>query len=190
MFRLGAVNQYNDMEYVIRHTDGTTKCLLCETGYMRKHERNRHFNGCRHEFNYQEVKRCEQSIVDERKRSEFIKWCDGIKVRVEMLGLPKWKYSLKSKMFDFIYRTHVAGDGVRQIILLTLLGYEKLEATSLLELALWKSNIVCDVVFSSMQEMREYSILEQGFDPEEYARIRRVTCGSEVVIPLVVSFLP
>ena len=41
---------------------------------------------------------------------------------------------------------------------------EKMEITSLLELALWKVSIV----FSNMAELREYSILEHGRNSENF----------------------
>lgn len=64
-----------------------------------------------------------------------------------------------------------------------------MEAISLLEMGLWKANIVADGCFNSMIEMREYPILDENFDPNEYAMTKRITCGSAVIIPLVMNFL-
>ena len=70
-----------------------------------------------------------------------------------------------------------------------ILQYERMEATSLLELALWKASIVSSGLFLSVHEMKEYPILDREFDAREYAARKREACGSAVVIPLVMAFL-
>jgi hypothetical protein len=66
--------------------------------------------------------------------------------------------------------------------------YELMEKLSLLELAIWKQQIVGHV-FLSVQEAREYWVLEEGFDFKEYFFQRRVTSGVAVIVPIVLSFL-
>ena len=66
--------------------------------------------------------------------------------------------------------------------------YERKGITSLLELAVWKASI-CNLHFSSIEEMKEYPVLETSFNPSEYMRTRRVTSGCAVIIPQVMLFL-
>ena len=130
-----------------------------------------------------------------------------------MLGLPKWRLEMKSQMMNFFYYMNdinlddIHADLITEgMNLLTgtrselyavikknveniFKKYQKLEITSLLELALWKANIVDNIFFSSMAEMREYSILEPTFHVDEHVKEKKITCGSSVVIPLVCSFL-
>jgi len=67
--------------------------------------------------------------------------------------------------------------------------YHRMEILSLLELALWKAKICDGLTFHSMQEMREYSILEVDFDAQAFAQEMRISCARQVVVPLVSAFL-
>jgi len=63
------------------------------------------------------------------------------------------------------------------------------ETASVLELALWKARICDGIIFTSVQEMREYEILDPEFNVGEYTKKMRITCGAEVIIPLVMEYL-
>jgi hypothetical protein len=99
--------------------------------------------------------------------------------RIESLGSTRWQQIIYDT-YRFGYFYEVEG---------LIRKYEKMEAISLLEMGLWKANIVADGCFNSMIEMREYPILDENFDPNEYAMTKRITCGSAVIIPLVINFL-
>ena len=103
----------------------------------------------------------------------------------------EWRYHVMRMTFRALPSAEDECDTTSSIpadILRVLEMYERKEIASLLELAIWKVNI-CRVHFSSVQEMKEYPVLDSSFDPSEYARTRRVTSGCTVVITQVISFL-
>lgn len=67
--------------------------------------------------------------------------------------------------------------------------YERMERSSLLELAIWKARICDGVIFRSVNEMQEYKILDEEFDSSAYSKKMRVINGSDVTIPRVLEFL-
>ena len=70
-----------------------------------------------------------------------------------------------------------------------LLRYEEMERLSLLELAVTKSSVCDGVYFTNLEQMKEYSVLEEGFDRSKYLKRARITSGAEVIIPLVRRYL-
>lgn len=183
--KLGAVNQYRDVDYVEK--DGAYyRCLLCSTGGMHKNVVSRHFNGSGHASRYHYV--VEMEIERLRMRSAWSKLQDmkTLETRVDSLGSSIWRLHVKELMFD-----HVSSEIVptQKFYLAKLEAYEQMERISLLELAIWKSKICDGLVFSSVLEMREYSVLEENFDSKEYAKNLRITSGCAIIIPRVLEFL-
>jgi hypothetical protein len=60
-----------------------------------------------------------------------------------------------------------------------------MEVKSLLELVLWKVKILNHIMFQSVQEVREYPVLDEQFDVNNFLMTVRITCGSEIVIPAI-----
>jgi hypothetical protein len=101
-----------------------------------------------------------------------------------MIKHAPWRSLMKSFVFDFI----MGSSGLWEC--LSLLGTVlQMEALSLLELVLWKTNMSDDITFVDMQEMREYPILDTDFDVQAFAYAMRVSCGAQVIIPLVLGYL-
>ena len=182
MHRLGGPTQRRNVPYV----NGTKRwctCLLCGTGEMRGAVTIRsHFEGSSHAANYERVKALETA---ERLAAEAEKRRNYSAVLTASLGqirLTRWRNEIKAFLYDYI-QTGNAGHLTRASRLYLM------EKFSLLELALWKANICDGIVFSSMQEMREYEVLDSAFDPNAYATEKRMTSGCEVIIPLVLSFM-
>jgi hypothetical protein len=105
--------------------------------------------------------------------------------RVTKLGLESWRNAVRSVMLDFCCGTCSESKVRREIA-----KFERKEAISLLELAIWEKHIVSDgLFFSSVQEMHEYQILEEGFNPREFAAQLRISSGAQSIIPRVLEFL-
>jgi hypothetical protein len=105
--------------------------------------------------------------------------------RIKALGSEKWKWQMTSLHFSYL-ESGLGSDLKKAQTMLS--KYELMEKLSLLELAIWKQQIVGHV-FLSVQEAREYWVLEEGFDFKEYFFQRRVTSGVAVIVPIVLSFL-
>lgn len=179
---MGARNQYRDVPYFV-FEGGSYKCLLCETGGMGYEYTRAHTNGRSHGYMYDHVKGLEAAatatLQKETDRMQIHK------VRVEKLGLESWQLKMKALMFDYL----TSGCVDDSEVVSTLSKFWKMERLSLLELALWKAKICDGVVFFNMQEMREYIVLEEDFQPDVFAREMRITSGCHAIIPLVSAFL-
>ena len=92
---------------------------------------------------------------------------------------------MKAKMYDHIMK----GTPTMESLEASVLIYEKKEKASLVELAILKASICDNIYFDSLQEIRDYSILEKDFEPYRFIKERRIICGSEVIVPLVMAFL-
>ncbi|KAL7544206.1 hypothetical protein ACHAWF_007589 [Thalassiosira exigua] len=103
--------------------------------------------------------------------------------RVPKFHHDSFKYLIRYSIIDRVKSLHVKREHVGNIFEIGLY-YEQLsklkEATSVLELALWKASIgqpQCDVSEESSKET---------FERKQSCRIR---CGSDVIIPNVLTFL-
>lgn len=155
------------------------RCLLCQTGYMPANGAKHHFNGSKHSAAFHRVKNLENEYVEKEI------FMVTVQNRLENLGLDVWRWRVKAALYD-------VSRGARKdflAVLRMLERYEIMEILSLLELALWKAQICDGLTFSSVQEMREYQILDENFDPTNFAMEMRAISGSAVIIPLVKSFL-
>lgn len=184
MHELGQPTQYKNVAYV-RSDDHYVWCLMCNTGGMHHKVASKHFQGSHHLARFNQVKALKDKHEEVRRRYKDC-YVRSLQQRVDHLGLAKWKDTVKVLLYDFSYGDiFQAGLEAEQV----LAKYEKMERLSLLELAIWKCKICDGVTFSSIQEMREYKILEEGFDPTQFAQELRLVSGSPVIIPLVASFL-
>ena len=143
----------------------------------------KHFQGRTHTRKYRRVQALEEE-AEEASVIERRKYSASLAASLGQLGLPRWRNEIKACLYDYI---QTGGD--ESVLIRTVKRFLLLERLSLLELALWKASICDGVLFSSMQEMREYEVLDSAFDPNAYATEKRVTSGCEVIIPLVLSFL-
>lgn len=177
---LGADNRDKNVDYVTKKGPFYT-CLLCNAGPMHKNNTHRHFNSCGHAWN--------------KKRSRILVKCetaiDLVRISVSLPTHSTWRLEAKALLYDYMMTVDYQEDIVTSYgeVEKALKKFHRMENLSLLELALWKARICDGVTFQSMQEMREYTVLEPEFDVQQYARDMRMSCGSEAVIPLVLSYL-
>ena len=146
-----------------------------------------HFQGRTHTRKYRRVQALEEETTAAAAAAETEKrrkYTALLAATLGQTGLPRWRNEIKACLYDYI---QTGGD--ESVLIRTVKRFLLLERLSLLELALWKASICDGVLFSSMQEMREYEVLDSAFDPNAYATEKRVTSGCEVIIPLVLSFL-
>lgn len=186
MNRLGAVNQYRNVDYVVKEA-GFYRCLLCETGGMHLQKGHKHFSGTKHVGRHRYVRILEEDDRQSKKKEKAILFRVSMATLMHDYQMPTyhpWKVKAKALLFD-----RVLDQKSDEEVDLALRKYGLMEKLSLVELALWKSRICDGITFHSMQEMREYTTLESEFDANEYAREMRISCGSEVVIPLVLTYL-
>ena len=185
--KLGSLHQYQNVPYVetTRHRRGARriKCNLCGTGWMQLNQRDALFHGNSHFVNYNQVKNLErqEQMIHSLNRMVLLE------PRVRQLGFEKWRVHVKSAMYDF---TSSAGpDDLYDNVVAILLKHERMEAASLLELILWKYAACNGDLFTSLEEIREYPVLDEAFDVKAYLGDARTCSGSESIIPRVLAFL-
>jgi hypothetical protein len=174
---LGAPNQYRGVSYV-SHEGGQYRCMLCETGGMNSVSAKKHFNGSRHLQRH--------SAIAERQRKIFcMRYVKNVYKRIlPQIRHSAWRDKIKSEMCDFV--TGAKGYNDCELLCAKLF---RMEALTSLELALWKARITDGAAFSTMQDLRDYPILDSAFDVDTFASDMRISCGSQVVIPLVLEYL-
>jgi len=188
MHCLGGLIQYRGVTYVEKE-GSYYRCLLCGTGSMHKRTAGvrGHFTGSLHAANYQAVKRLEEQ--EETDRQDLLRLNNAKRIKLDVVGglcHEPWRVEMKSLLLDHL----TAPAPIAAIVVDTALKrYQKMEQLSLLELALWKAKICDGLTFSTMQEMREYQVLDEDFDPKTFAQEMRHTSGCQVVVPLVSAFL-
>jgi len=169
---LGRVNQYWDVAYVKTDSKGMCRCLLCDTGWMSTGALISHFNGSWHYSTFYRVQADRIANVVEQAKS----------VPVDRLPSSRWKDEVQALLYQFI------AEEKSEILKMAndkLAHYERLDALSSLELAICKAQI--RPMFATMQELREYCILDSDFDSTAFVLGSRH--GSEVIVPLVKEFL-
>jgi len=189
---------YRDASYVeINEEEDKYMCNLCNTGWMNDRARKNHFHGSRHAKNYKLLSEEQNRRNALRGKAEF-----GAKVmqfiynmkslddRVAQLGLRKWKLEMHHLMYRFVTVELMYGAYVtKEYVLDRLHLYETMEKLSLLEMALWKTNICTRSSFSSVQQVKASTLSVHEFDRDKFLREARITSGSEVIVPLVLKFL-
>jgi len=140
-----------------------------------------HFNGSKHRKKHAALQKLDQQHDEILNRYETLK---DAQASVELIRYPPWKLAAMAMLYGVMVGTK---SGVRAYMLVR--KYHRMEILSLLELALWNAKICDGLTFHSMQEMREYSILEADFEAQTFAKEMRISCGSQVVVPLVSAFL-
>ena len=176
--KLGAVTQFRGVDYVVMIGNGQVQCKLCGTGGMYKSSRMSHFLGSGHAMMYNDIQKLELKLnrLDKVLQSE---------ARVRKLGSIHWQRHVKSLMFEYTSQGVVPIGEWSQF----LTKYERMERTSLLELAIWKARICDGLFFQSLEQVHEYKLLDSSFDEVAYRKNLRFLSGAEVIIPLVVEFL-
>ena len=175
-YTLGEENQWEGVDYVIHDDEGSVTCLLCKAGPMRDLRQIRqHFNGRRHSKNWCK-ERCDGMVKDSIPR-------------INALGFEPWKKHVESLfrsaacdslILDFVHEstftTKVTAYYSKAVNQLEM--YERMEALSLLELAIIK------------KEFHEYQASVEGdIDRRTFWDNRKTTSGSNVIVPLVMEFL-
>lgn len=182
--QLGALHQFRNVSYVEHDSDGTVMCNLCGTGWMGRNQRVDHFHGQQHDKRYYEVRQREMELATAlaiNSRSNDIRM---LRDRADALGFCRWTRHIHSLLLGHVTN----GTGTKQA-LGQLVKYELMEQVSLLELACWKFHICASGFFSSMEEAREYVVLEENFDVKSFASDMRTQSGCAVIIPHVLEYL-
>jgi len=141
------------------------------------------------------IERCKIQS-NQRFRVTFKTLMDRYDGRMKQLGLESWRNTIKASILDYLRAFEESVEPESKVMFKPLstvekclVRYEQMERLSLLELALWKAKICDGTYFQNMEQVREYHILEDNFDAKEYVKIARVQCGSEVIVPIVLSYL-
>ena len=152
------------------------RCTLCSTGDMHKNCALSHFRSWGHRY------AVEKEEQETRLHSSMLP--TGARIAI-CLGSEVWKRNIKALIYDFVYANIGSAEHIKRQYEL----YCRMEKTSLLELALWKASICDDVHFETLQDVYDYSALEENFEPVDFVRQKRITSGVEVIIPRVMEFL-
>jgi hypothetical protein len=166
------VNQYRNVPYVESFNDGTSRCLLCDTGFMYRETRRSHFSGQRHAQRYNYLRQQEELVF----RHSMFRINEK---RIERLGSTKWKYDLKVIALNFLTAEHAMISDFEA----NLDKFERMEVSSLLELAIWKA-FKCTDASTCLQDFTKG---EDCKHKTEFVRFHNTGC--EVIIPLVLEFL-
>ena len=152
------------------------RCTLCSTVDMHRNNALSHFRSGGHTY----------AVVKEEQETRLHSSMLPTGARIDIcLGSEVWKRNIKALIYDFVYANIGSEEHIERHYKL----YCRMEKSSLLELALWKASI-CDYVhFETLQDVYDYSALEEDFDPVDFVRQKRITSGVEVIIPRVVEFL-
>lgn len=176
--RLGKPNQYRGVAHVVQSGGNQFQCLLCKTGVMHKKSACSHFHSSGHLRRHEAVQRELAGL----SKMRFAMFVDS--AVVPMISYKPWQTLIKACAFDY-----VNGKTTYQAFWGAVIQIWLKEITTVLELVLWKSKICDGLTFHAMQQMREYPVLEMDFDTKAFAYYKRVGCGAEVIVPLVMEFL-
>lgn len=178
---LPQLHQYRGAPY-FENVEGSFVCNLCRTGHMLSLIVVRsHMHGQRHAKRY-------KTFLQREKENRVVKnWRASLPLRprIQGLGLERWRSHVSQLLFAYL------GPGSETDFVnakMFLVKYELMEKLSLLDLAIWKQNILGNT-FVTVQEARDYWVLEDGFDTQEFFFQRRMTSGVAVILPIVESFL-
>ena len=151
-------------EYIGEHH---VRCIICGTGEM-------HINGASRHFNCREHRENERNAVwlDIKERNlNYMEFTGAVHVRCKICKTGLMHINGAHGHFDSSPHN------------------TRIEQITLLEMMIWKASICDGVFFRTIQEVRDYSFLDQNFDPFEYMRKKRLVDGATVIIPLVMKFL-
>ena len=130
-----------------------------------------------------------------------------LRKRLDHLGLTQWKQNILEMMNGMVecYDSAEAPEDdlgtswrVCQVkkVYVELLKYELMEATSLVELALWKIKCLSGFktasghrAFDSMEDITVFAQKDTDFVATDYIRECRITCSADSAIPNIISFL-
>ena len=163
------------------------RCTLCSTGDMHRNCALSHFRSGGHTYAVvKEEQETRLRVTKEEQETRLHSSMLPTGARIDIcLGSEVWKRNIKALIYDFVYANIGSEEHIERHYKL----YCRMEKSSLLELALWKASI-CDYVhFETLQDVYDYSALEEDFDPVDFVRQKRITSGVEVIIPRVMEFL-
>jgi hypothetical protein len=179
---LGQANQYRGVKFVVPEGRGNYRCLLCATSGIQQRTAHRHFGSLNHRTRHAVILQCQQQEYHERIAVKFMKNCNALVL--PLIQHAPWRRKMKSILFDLLM-------GLKSFCECELFFAKvlRMEALSLLELALWKAKIANGITFSSIQDMREYPTLDIDFNVQRFGYEMRVSSGAQVVLPLVLEYL-
>jgi hypothetical protein len=142
-------------------------CLLCSTSVMSGIEVVRtHCSGKKHINRYRIFQvECEWEL---RRRLEPLQRSFTLRPRIQALRLEKWKWHVSHMLLRFLE----SGSDV---------DLNRAEAV-------WKQHIL-GRTFRTIQEARDFWLMDESFEAREYFVQQRVTSGVAVIVPIVLSFL-
>lgn len=158
------------------------RCTLCVTGYMFKKSMKAHVRGSNHLAKLSKA-RMKEELVTRRKCAALYA------MKADLLPHPRWRAHIKAKLFDYM-----CGNITDLAAMMTLefKKFNKMEKSSLLELAVWKASCLHfdgSLNFHTMQDILDQWALDQTFNPATYKAERRYTSNVAVIMQSVVSFL-
>ena len=172
------------MDSFVRDSNGFYRCTLCYAGPMQSGQRRQHREGGHHQSLLQQQLRVSRSLQQQQERASR---CNEVESEilngVAVLGLPRWRHAVKSRLFDFIYYNQ----GTKGGIFKAFQRYLLMERLSLLELAVWKASLLLDGL--TMQDLHHQWAMDERFDPAGFAREYRVVSGVAVIVPNVMAYL-
>ena len=168
-------DEWIEADYVDRNDQGRITCLLCHAGPMIGRSIEDHFYGQRHlgtiRFHLQ-VDLLSDEYIQKLRLDEVRLF----KPRIEAIEFEPWKQHVQSLFFTAI--TNPASQKSHSQAFDQFYKYERMEALSLLELAIIKT------------EFHEYQAsVESDIDRRTFWDNRKTTSGSNVIVPLVMEFL-
>ena len=177
--QIGISTQTEGVSHVVAVEGEKIQCLLCGT-VIRSCYAHYHFRSPRHQKRHALVRQCQRQ---RRSRSEIL--ANNLdEAGLEHIDHFPWRSLLKCSLYDYLMKFQTI-----EKCHLMFAKVLRMESMSLRELALCKLHICDHLTFSTMQEMREYPILESTFDVPTYIHEMRVNSGVQVVVPLVLEFL-
>lgn len=108
--------------------------------------------------------------------------------RIERIGLDLWKRDMRKYLKSM--ETHERDFDAADKLEMTREAFTTfLERTFVLELALWKATCLAPGCHTLQEVEANLHANEKCVDFCEYKKQRRITCGAEIIIPGVMSFL-
>lgn len=190
----GQANQWRNAPYVSEGHDengaNVYRCDLCRTGWLGRAARTSHFNGKRHMRAHNRLRSIAESYAAGTSHLLLKGRVRSYNLQIQQIEYGPWKTQLKAFLFDYMNAAVRTEYQVFCVQMTNLIAkYKRLESQFLLELAIIKSSIVSSGLLNTFQDLREHQILDSSFNSHQFFHTVRSVCGSDVIVPLVHSFL-
>lgn len=177
-------NQFSSVAWVACHADGDVMCNLCGTGWMNHHNRRNHFNGRRHAKNMDTLRNHHDTFRNCHGTAEHLRTCDTYELQISKFPSIKWRESLRAMLHKVVMKRETL-----HTLKTSITRYENKEALTLVDLWCLKCKACSGPEFYSMNEIREYIVLDANFEATAFLRLKWIICGSQFITSLVKAFL-